>query len=181
MRVILFAGSWLGAKMVHWLSEEGHHICVVSPRTEDRAAQAARLAGCELVVKNDAVPLTGHDIPWRPDMIICAHAFRIVPDWVLHRCKGVSIGYHPSLLPAYKGRRAIQDCLDSGARITGGSVYYLGPEIDGGSIVQVSGKRLQKCIQIIPGETASQLWQRALGPLGLELLKLAVNDFIKGR
>ncbi|WP_158623105.1 formyltransferase family protein [Pseudorhodobacter sp. E13] len=110
------------------------------------------------------------DFPWRPDLIVCAHSFRIVEPWVINWASLGAIGYHPSLLPAFKGRRAVQDALDAGQRITGGSVYWLTEAIDGGPVVVAGGRRLQDQVQVLPNETAGELWRRALAPLGAGLL-----------
>ncbi len=78
--------------------------------------------------------------------------------------------YHPSLLPAFKGRNAIPDTLAAGVRMTGGTVYWLTGDVDGGRIACVDGTALREYRQVLPYETAAELWRRALGPLGLELL-----------
>ncbi|MGR3622433.1 formyltransferase family protein [Pseudophaeobacter sp.] len=81
-----------------------------------------------------------------------------------------------SFLPAHKAPNAIQDCLEDGQRFTGGSVYWLTPQIDGGPVVAAGGRRLQERVQILPGENALQLWKRALAPLGAELLLIAATQ-----
>ncbi|WP_417700792.1 hypothetical protein [Pseudophaeobacter sp.] len=54
--------------------------------------------------------------------------------------------------------------------MTGGTVYWLTDQVDGGPVVIADGQRLQRRIQILPAETALQLWNRALAPLGADLL-----------
>lgn len=115
-------------------------------------------------------PALSRPTPWRPDLIVSAHSFRIVPDWFIEWSRLGAIGYHPSLLPDYKGRNAIRDCLEDGQRFIGGSVYWLTPQIDGGPVVVADERRLQERVQILSGETALQLWKRALAPLGAHLL-----------
>ncbi|KPD11416.1 hypothetical protein AN476_15375 [Phaeobacter sp. 11ANDIMAR09] len=39
--------------------------------------------------------------------------------------------------------------------------------------------KIQERVQILPGETALQLWKRSLAPLGVELLSIAAGH-IKG-
>jgi methionyl-tRNA formyltransferase len=122
------------------------------------------------------MPLRSADLPWKPDLVVSAHSFRIVPDWLIEWSRLGAIGYHPSLLPAYKGRNAIRNCLEDEQRITGGTVYWLTPQVDGGPVVVAGGRRLQERVQILPGETALELWKRTLAPLGAAMLPEAVQS-----
>lgn len=85
----------------------------------------------------------------------------------------------PPLAPArVQGPRAVQDALDAGQRLTGGSVYWLTEAIDGGPVVAAGGRRLQEQVQVLPNETAGELWQRALAPLGARLLVKGTRSLI---
>lgn len=168
--------SWLGSEVLRRLHKEGLEVGLIAVKREDKAAQTAMDLKLPCTIKDDHVPLLASDFPWRPDLIVCAHSFRVVEPWVITWARLGAIGYHPSLLPAFKGRRAIQDALDAEQRITGGSVYWLTEAIDGGPIVVAGGRRLQERVQVLPNETAGELWRRALAPLGADLLVAGVSS-----
>ncbi|WP_169731243.1 formyltransferase family protein [Leisingera methylohalidivorans] len=167
--------SWLAAEVLRRLAGEGYALALLT-EPEDKAAKAAAEAlGIPCAVKPRRLPLLSADLPWRPDLVVSVHSFRIVPPWFIEWSRLGAIGYHPSLLPEYKGRHAIRDCLADGRRITGGSVYWLSAEIDGGPVVAADGRRLRRAVQVLPGESALQLWRRALAPLGARLILTAVK------
>jgi methionyl-tRNA formyltransferase len=61
-----------------------------------------------------------------------------------------------------------------GDKVTGGTVYWLDRNTDGGPIAA------QKHVFVLPGETPEELWRRALFPLGLDLFRTALNDIDAG-
>lgn len=169
-KVALIGCSWLGAVVLERLVAAGFQVCVITEPGERRVIAAAEMAGVHVVAKARSAKLAAGDFPWSPDLIVSAHSFRIIPDEILRFAKDGGIGYHPSLLPAYKGRNSVQDCLDAHEQVTGGTVYRLTDEIDGGGIL------LQEAVAIREGETALDLWIRALAPLGVRLLMRAVAE-----
>jgi hypothetical protein len=174
-RIAVIGCSWLAAEMLVRLTEAGFEACLITEPGERTAIAAADCLGLRYTVKDRRVPLIGADLPWCPDLILSAHSFRILPSWFIRLARLGAIGYHPSLLPAYPGRHAIRDCLADGQRMTGGTVYWLTDQVDGGPVVIAGGQRLQGRIQILPGETALQLWKRALAPLGADLLLMGAQ------
>ena len=167
---------WLGAEMLRRLVATGRDTCLVTDTEGNAATRAAQELGQPWTAKPDRVALMASDLPWRPDLIVCAHSFRILPPWVIWWARLGAIGYHPSMLPAFKGRHAVQDALNAGNRITGGTVYWLTEALDGGPPVIAHGARLQRQVQVLPGESAADLWRRALAPLGAEMLMEAVVE-----
>ena len=167
---------WLGAEVLRRLVATGRDTCLVTDTEDNAAARAAQGLGLAWTAKPDRVALMASDFPWRPDLIVCAHSFRILPPWVIWWARLGAIGYHPSVLPAFKGRNAVQDALSARQRITGGTVYWLTEALDGGPPVVVRGARLQRKVQVLPGETAPALWRRALAPLGADMLLEAVTE-----
>lgn len=174
-RILVFGTRWLSAELLTRLYVEGYDPALVTVSTEDRAARRAFELGLPWCTKPDEVPLNAMDFPWRPDLILSAHSFRILPQWILGFSRLGAIGYHPSLLPAYKGRRAIERALEDGQRILGGTAYWMTAEIDGGPPVVHGGRKLQEQVQALPGESAAGVWRRALAPLGLKLLSEAAR------
>lgn len=169
-RVLVFGTSWLGAEVVRGLVAEGFEVAAITTSSDDRTVEACRALCLPFAAKLDKVPLVGADFPWRPDLTVSAHSFRLIPAWVRDWSRFGSIGYHPSRLPAFKGRGAVVAAVTAGARMTGGSVYWLTDQIDGGPVVAAAGRRFQETVQILPNETAPELWRRALAPLGRDLL-----------
>src|SRR6266545_3287444 len=79
------------------------------------------------------------------------------------------IGYHPSLLPRHRGIAAVEWTILSGDPIAGGTVYHLADGWDAGAIAA------QDWCFVAKGETARELWERALAPMGLKLLTRVVH------
>ena len=79
------------------------------------------------------------------------------------------IGYHPSLLPRHRGIAAVEWTIKEGDPIAGGSIYHLADRMDAGAIAA------QDWCFVKPGETARELWERALAPLGIELIGRVVD------
>jgi phosphoribosylglycinamide formyltransferase-1 len=82
------------------------------------------------------------------------------------------INIHPSLLPAFKGARAIADALESKANFTGVSVHFVDKQMDHGAII------LQKRIEIKPSDTLSSLEKR-IHALEHKLYPQAINKVLK--
>ena len=82
------------------------------------------------------------------------------------------IGYHPSLLPRHRGIAAVEWTIREGDPIAGGTVYHLADRMDAGAIAA------QEWCFVKKGETARELWERALAPLGQKLLA-EVIDYAK--
>ena len=173
-RIAVFGTRWLGAEVLTRLHGLGFELALLTASAEDRTVAAAEALGVPWEAKPDPVPLMASDLPWRPDLIVCAHSFRIVPGWAIRWALLGAIGYHPSLLPAFKGRNAVADAVAAGVRETGGTVYWLTESVDAGPPVEVSvngvSKALQRRVHVLEGETPAALWRRALAPVGAEML-----------
>ena len=60
---------------------------------------------------------------------------KIVSSFFVNSFKDKIINIHPSLLPSYKGSKAINDALSNQALITGCSVHFVETEVDSGSLI----------------------------------------------
>jgi methionyl-tRNA formyltransferase len=67
-------------------------------------------------------------------------------------------------LPRHRGIAAVEWTIKEGDPIAGGTIYHLADRMDAGAIAA------QDWLFVKKGETARQLWERALAPLGLRLL-----------
>jgi methionyl-tRNA formyltransferase len=103
------------------------------------------------------------------DLILAAHTHARVSDDALARARLGGIGYHPSLLPRHRGIAAVEWTILEGDPVAGGSIYHLSHGWDAGAIAAQDWCFVEK------GETARELWERALAPMGLALLAKVVQ------
>lgn len=68
------------------------------------------------------------------DLIVLAGYMRILPENVL-KIMGDVINIHPALLPSFKGKDAIKDAFEFGAKVSGVTIHYVVPEVDSGKII----------------------------------------------
>src|SRR5499427_4699205 len=171
MKCALVGSRFFGASVLEALrKEEGIEVTsVVAPAADDRLALAARAAGLEVHVLESPRLVPGHAIDEGTDLIIAAHTHARVTNEALARSRLGGVGYHPSLLPRHRGIAAVEWTILSGDPIAGGSVYHLADGWDAGAVAAQDWCFVRK------GETARQLWERALAPMGLALLARVVR------
>lgn len=170
MKVTVVGSRYFGATVFDTLRKEGFDIVrVVAPAADDRLALAAQKAGVPVFVHDNPKIVTGEAIAEGTDLIVAAHTHaRVMPD-ALARARLGGIGYHPSLLPRHRGIAAVEWTLLEGDPIAGGSVYHLADGWDAGAVAA------QDWCFVAKGETARDLWERALAPMGLRLLTQVVR------
>ena len=173
MRITLVGSRHFGVTTLNMLRERGVEIArVVVHDGEDRLVGAAKAAEVEVVVQADPRLVTAAEIAPGTDLIVTAHSHARVSREALHASKLGGIGYHPSLLPRHRGLAAVEWTIKAGDPIAGGSIYYLADRMDAGAIAA------QDWVFVRKGETARELWERALAPLGQKLLG-EVIDYAK--
>jgi len=64
------------------------------------------------------------------------------------------VNIHPSLLPSFRGKKAIQQAMNYGVKVTGITTHLIDEELDKGKII------CQRCIRIKDDETFDELDQR---------------------
>jgi methionyl-tRNA formyltransferase len=166
MKVTLVGSRYFGRAVLDLLLKEpGIEVGRVTvPAADDRLAEGARAAGIEVYVHENPhiVPIEG--VAPETDLIVTAHSHaRVAHDAVASTRLG-GIGYHPSLLPRHRGMAAVEWTVKEGDPIAGGTIYHLADKLDAGPIAAQDWAFVKK------GETARELWERALAPLGLRLL-----------
>ena len=67
---------------------------------------------------------------------------------------GRVLNTHPSLLPSFRGARAVEDALTAGVKVTGCTVHVATLEVDEGPIVA------QEAVPVLPGDTVELLHAR---------------------
>jgi glycine cleavage system regulatory protein/folate-dependent phosphoribosylglycinamide formyltransferase PurN len=170
MRCTLVGSRYFGASVFDALRNDGVAIAqVIVPAADDRLTVAAHAAGVPVRVLDDPKVVPADAIADGTDLIVAAHTHARVSDEALARSRLGGIGYHPSLLPRHRGIAAVEWTILSGDPIAGGSVYHLAHGWDAGAIAA------QDWCFVAKGETARELWERALAPMGLELLKRVVR------
>ena len=170
MVLTLIGSRYFGAAVLDALRGDGVDIArVVAPAADDRLASAAQQAGLPLHVLVDPKWVPGDAIADGTDLIVAAHTHARVSAEALARARLGGIGYHPSLLPRHRGIAAVEWTIMEGDRIAGGSVYHLADRWDAGAIAA------QDWCFVARDETARALWERALAPMGLELLRKVVR------
>ena len=171
MKCVLVGSRFFGATVFEALrKEDGVEFAgIVVPASDDRLALAAQAAGLAVHVLENPKIVPGDAIPEGTDLILAAHTHARVSDEALQRSRLGGIGYHPSLLPRHRGIAAVEWTILDGDAIAGGSIYHLADGWDAGAIAA------QDWCFVAKGETARELWERALAPMGIELLGRVVR------
>ena len=170
MKCTLVGSRYFGAAVLDALLKDGAEIArVVAPAADDRLALAAQKAGIPLHVLANPKIVPGEAIAEGTDLIVAAHTHARVSNEALARSRLGGVGYHPSLLPRHRGIAAVEWTIMEGDPIAGGSVYHLADGWDAGAVAA------QDWCFVGKGESARELWERALAPMGLELLKRVVR------
>lgn len=106
-----------------------------------------------------------HGVEWT----IMAGWMRIATPVLLDAFRDRVLNIHPSLLPSFRGIRAVEQTLAAGVKITGCTVHFASLEVDSGPII------VQAAVPVLPGDTAAtlhariQVQEHRIFPLGIAL------------
>lgn len=78
------------------------------------------------------------------EWIVLAGYMRILSSVLLDAYPDRIVNIHPSLLPAFKGKDAVQQAIDYGVKVMGVSIHYVNKDLDGGRIIA------QKAFEVKP-------------------------------
>jgi len=171
MRITLVGSRHFGVATFNMLREHGVEIAtVVVHDGDDRLAATARAAGIDVAVQANPKLVVASEIAANTDLIVTAHSHARIGKDALAASKLGGIGYHPSLLPRHRGIAAIEWTIKERDPIAGGTIYHLADRMDAGAIAA------QDWVFVKKGETARELWERALAPLGLRLLAEVIDS-----
>ena len=154
--VILFSGTGFNAqnivKKLH--KKECEVVCAITNKKDAGGIKKLR----ELGIKTEILEHTGFDSreafdrelvklieSFKPDLVVLSGFMRILSDVFTDNIN--SINLHPSLLPKFKGSRAIERSFEDFDKECGVSVHHVSGELDGGEII------LQKSFQKADDET----------------------------
>lgn len=94
--------------------------------------------------------LKRHGVEW----VIMAGWMRIVTPVLIAAFPDRILNIHPSLLPSFKGNRAVEQALEAGVKITGCTVHLVVPEVDSGAII------MQAAVPVLSDDTPETLQNR---------------------
>ena len=85
------------------------------------------------------------------DLVVLAGFMRVLKPGFLNAFAGKIINLHPSLLPSFPGLDGIGQAFRRGVKVTGCTVHFVTPEVDGGPILD------QEAVRIEPTDTLETL------------------------
>jgi phosphoribosylglycinamide formyltransferase 1 len=106
------------------------------------------------------------------EWIFLAGYMRLIGVTLLEAYEGKILNIHPSLLPAFPGKDAIGQALQSGATVTGVTVHFIDEGMDTGPIVA------QEKVAILPGDTEESLKVR-IQQVEHALYPRVINDIVR--
>ncbi|MFH1856927.1 MAG: phosphoribosylglycinamide formyltransferase [Candidatus Omnitrophota bacterium] len=104
------------------------------------------------------------------DLICLAGFMRVLSGSFIKKYENKILNIHPSLLPSFKGARAVRDALKYGVKITGVTVHFVTEEIDAGPIVA------QEAVAIKDGDIEITLLER-IHAVEHKIYPFAINLF----
>lgn len=168
MKIFICGQRSFGLAVMIRLYEDGHQIVGIAPppqeKYKDKMVGWAMLHDIPIV--SDCDKLVSADVPDDTDLVVTAHSHWLVSSKIVEKCRYGGIGFHPSLLPRHRGVDAVRWTVKMGDPITGGSIYRLTEECDGGDIL------LRRILFVDKTWDHHQLWER-LFPLGVDLISEA--------
>lgn len=172
LKVMIVGQKWLAERLLAWcLTKPAIEVVVVSPPNDtDRLARLAVAHQIPIIIHNKT--LTESQVPTGVDIILTAHAYCFVQKQARDKARLGAVGYHPSLLPKYKGKHAVKLAFSNGDKIVGGSLYQLDDGWDTGQVLA------QKSVTVDEGDTMTSLWQDKLAPIGVELFREYLSGLI---
>ena len=169
LKIILCGQKSFGAAALDMLAKTPHTLAAVYAPEGDKLHRHASLRGLPV---NPGGRLTSAAMP-EADLLVAAHSHDYISRPARDRLRLGAIGYHPSLLPLHRGRDAVEWAVRMGDRVTGGTVFWLADTVDGGPVC-----RRDWCLT--GGRGASDIWRDDLFPMGIRLLREAVEEIASG-
>ena len=115
------------------------------------------------------------------DWAVMAGWMRIITQVMLDGYPKRIINIHPSLLPSFKGIKAVEQALEAKVKITGCTVHLVDLEVDSGEII------MQVAVPVLPDDTVETLHARIqqqehrIFPQAIALAAATIEDDRFGR
>jgi len=180
--VILFSGEGNNMLRIIQEIEKHHNIEVVATVTNKKEAKGIQKIKPYNIPVN-IIDHTNYDSReefdqelvtriryYQPDLVVLAGFMRILTPIFTQNIK--SINLHPSMLPLFKGAKAIEQSFENPHKPAGVSVHWVSEELDGGSIIS------QQELHRIKGEDFESFKNR-IHLLEYELLPRTVINILK--
>lgn len=142
--LILFSGDGFNAQNIIRTLHQKECLVVRGITNKADAKGIEKLD--ELGVKTDVLDHSGFDSresfdaelvrlvnSYEPDLVVLSGFMRILSDVFTSNIKAINL--HPSLLPKYKGAKAIERSFEGQSDECGVSVHWVTSELDGGEII----------------------------------------------
>ena len=88
------------------------------------------------------------------DLVVMAGWMRIVTETLIQAYPERLINIHPSLLPSFRGAKAIRQALEAGVKLTGCTAHLVELEVDTGPVL------VQAAVPVLPEDTEASLSER---------------------
>jgi phosphoribosylglycinamide formyltransferase 1 len=88
------------------------------------------------------------------ELVVMAGWMRVVTPVLLEAFPKRVLNIHPSLLPSFKGIRAVEQAIAAGVKITGCTAHWVVPEVDSGEIL------VQTAVPVLIDDTPDSLHAR---------------------
>jgi phosphoribosylglycinamide formyltransferase-1 len=164
---IMASGNGSNFEVVAQAIEEGKlnakiQVLIYNKPSAKAAVRAAN-RGVEAILLNHRDYKTREDLDreivktlrqYDVDIVIMAGWMRLVTQELIAAFPDKIINIHPSLLPSFKGVRAVEQALAEGVKISGCTVHILRLEMDSGPIL------MQAAVPVLPDDTAETLHAR---------------------
>ncbi len=134
---VFISGRGSNLEVILKNKEQFASVLVVSSRSQAQGLQRAKNHGVESIILKSP-------IDWQQlqdeldrnaiDLIFLAGFMKIVPASFVEKWTGKLFNLHPSLLPKYKGLKAIERAFEAQDTI-GVTIHHVVPEVDAGEIV----------------------------------------------
>ena len=108
-------------------------------------------------------------------LVVLAGFMELLGPEFVARFTGRIVNVHPSLLPAFRGVRAIEQALDYGVRVMGVTVHFVDEGVDSGPII------LQEAFDPVPYARDIEAVERRVHEIEHRLLPEAVRLIAAGR
>lgn len=183
MNVFVVGSGWIGRQVAVSATTLGYHVSgcssptIAGPHTSDLdklCEWALDRPRCMSVdwkdLNTDCLDMA------EPDLILSAGntGCFITGDMIAQAGYG-AVGYHPSLLPRHRGGDALEWTIRMRDPIAGGTLFLLDEGADTGPVID------RDWCFVRPDDTASSLWKRSLGQMGVEMFERFLLDFRKTR